>query len=43
MTDSQFLVLAGMICLAPHYHPIVGSFAGLILFIVAAAEGLGWL
>jgi hypothetical protein len=43
MTDSQFLVLAGMICLAPHYHPVVGSFAGLILFIVVAVKELGWL
>ena len=43
MTDSHFLVLAGMICIAPHYHPIVGNFAGLILLLVAAVKGLGWL
>lgn len=43
MTDSHFLVLAGMICIAPHYHPIVGNFAGLILLFVAAVKGLGWL
>ena len=43
MTDAQFLVLAGMICLAPHYHPVVGSFAGLILLLMAAVKGLGWL
>lgn len=43
MNDSQVLVLCGLICLAPHYHPIVGNMMGLLLIIFAAVKGLGWI
>ena len=43
MTEPQFLVLAGLICFAPHYHPIIGNAAGLLLIGFVAVKGLGWL
>jgi hypothetical protein len=43
MTTSQMLVLFGIACLAPHFHPIVGNFAGLLFILAAACKGLGWL
>jgi hypothetical protein len=43
MTELHFMVLAGIACLAPHFHPIIGNFAGLLFIILAAIKGLGWL
>jgi uncharacterized protein YbbC (DUF1343 family) len=43
MTDSQFMVLVGVTYLAPHFHPIVGNFAGALCITLAAIKGLGWL
>ena len=42
MTESHFMVLAGVACLAPHFPPIIGNFAGLLLIILASVKGLGW-
>ena len=43
MTESQFMVLLGTVYLAPHFHPIVGNFAGLLIILAAAGKGLGWI
>jgi hypothetical protein len=41
MTDTQLLVLAGMIWVAPHCPPVVGLFGGTCIFIAASLKGLG--
>jgi len=42
MTDTQFLVLAGMIWLAPHMPKHLAQIGGCTMLIVAVAIGLGW-
>ena len=42
MTEPQFLVLAGLICLAPHAYPVVGFALGLGYIILAVCIKLGW-
>jgi len=42
MTELHFMVLAGVVFLAPHFHPIIGNFAELLLIILASIKGLGW-
>jgi hypothetical protein len=42
MTEEQFLVLAGCIWLAPHIPKQFAQIGSSVMFIVAAAIGLGW-
>ena len=42
MTEEQFLVLAGCIYIAPHIPKQIAQIGGSVMFIVAAAIGLGW-
>jgi hypothetical protein len=43
MTEEQFLVLAGCIWLAPHIPKQFAQIGSSVIFIAAAAIGLGWI
>ena len=43
MTESQFIVLLGVIWIAPHTHPSYAQSVGSIILICAACKGLGWI
>jgi hypothetical protein len=43
MTDSQLLVLAGMIWVAPHVPAPAGLLGGSLILIAASFNGLGWI
>ena len=42
MTDTQYLAILGTVYMAPHFHPIIGNFIGVSLFIFASLKVLGW-
>jgi len=43
MTDTQLLVLAGLISIAPHVPKLQSILAGMVVMIIASGRGLGWL
>ena len=43
MTDSQLLILAGMIWVAPHVSAFAGLLGGSLILIAASLKGLGWI
>jgi hypothetical protein len=43
MTDTQLLVLAGLIWIAPHVPKLQSLLAGMVLLIIASGRGLGWI
>jgi hypothetical protein len=43
MTDTQLMVLTGVIWIAPHAEKLYGQTVGCLILIVAACRGLGWI
>lgn len=43
MTDSQLLVLVGMIWVAPHVPAPAGLLGGSLILLAASLKGLGWI
>ena len=42
MTETQFVVLAALIWIAPHCPTVVGLLGGSLILLAASLKGLGW-